>query len=164
MSAERRSGRDRRSGADRRGRVSRALARFNIFMHENWYRDVILIALAVLWVVLAIDLSATNKHVQAGRRFAISVTCAVESAVGEAGREVIAGSAAPVGPPRFLRNLERLGYRPPPLAVREHAASAYVASIALAIERQVGVRGRRLIRPDGSLNCPVLLVLAHTGR
>jgi hypothetical protein len=98
---------------------------------------------------------------RAGRAVAIDALCALGSAVVDAGRQTLAGPPAkkgelppdPVGPPRFVHALERLGF--PPRAVRDRAARqaarAYGASIAHRVERATQVKG--LTRPDGTLNC-----------
>lgn len=97
-----------------------------------------------------------------GRHFAVGATCAGVSAISEAGRSIIIGSAtAPES--TFTRNLEALGY--PPRAVRlqqaTEAGRKYVQSISTAIRRVVGP-GANLVRPDGTLNCDRLQVLAQT--
>jgi hypothetical protein len=139
--------------------------RLGISASQNWYRDLILFVLAILWLVLAINLSDTNKRVERGRHFAVGVTCAVESATAEAGKAVIEGSGAAPGNAAFLRNLEKLGYRPPAKAKPGHPGPGdlYVAQIAKQVQAQVGRKGARLIRKDGTLDCDRLEALASAG-
>jgi hypothetical protein len=103
-------------------------------------------ALALLQAQRAID------RQEDGRRQTTNVFCAGLSAVAEAGRATIDGSAAGLSP-KFTRNLERLGY--PPRREREAAAraaaAAYTRAIGQAVERESGVTG--LVRANGSLDC-----------
>lgn len=114
---------------------------------------------AAVW--FQIQLSATLSAVQRNREVALRVTCAVESAVAQAGRTVIAGDQPP--PPTEEKALEALGF--PPFRVRlqmqERAADAYVAGIAARIERQVGSKGDGLVLPGGRINCDRLVQIAH---
>lgn len=97
-----------------------------------------------------------------GRHFAVGATCAGVSAISEAGRSIIVSSAT-APETAFTRHLEELGY--PPLAVRlqqaREAGRKYVQNISRAIRRVVGP-GVKLVRPDGTLNCAELQVLAQT--
>lgn len=91
---------------------------------------------------------------QSGRRFAVKVTCAAESAIAEQGRQVIEGSSMLL-PPAQERALERLGF--PPFKVRQlqsaKQANSYVGGIAKAIDKAVGHRGDGLVRKNGTLDC-----------
>jgi hypothetical protein len=142
---------------------------------ENAYRDVwlfLITVVVVIAVVVAVRGSDKAKHgseqarqavaaQQQGRRLALRVSCAVESAIAEAGRAVILSSAKP--PPSEEKALERLGF--PPFKVRvklqEKAADAYVAGISSRVERSIGNRGDRLVQPGGMLDCKAFLRLAN---
>lgn len=103
-----------------------------------------------------------QSQIQAGRHAAVLATCAIASAIGEAGRRTI-GNPAPL-PPGVEALLDAHGF--PPFSVREvqaHAAArSYVKGISASVEKQLGHRGDHLVRPDGSLDCPMLARLAHT--
>jgi hypothetical protein len=104
----------------------------------------------------------TLKQVQAGRQTSLGVACAVESAVAQSGRAVIAGSAKPPSAAEE-RALEALGF--PPYSVRQRqqkkAADAYVAEIAKRIDQQIGSKGDGLVRPGGTLDCKRFEQIAH---
>lgn len=113
-------------------------------------------------------LSQDNRHtlaqVQDGRHVSLEVTCAVESAISQAGRSVITGSTV-APPPKQERALEDLGF--PPFAVRhqqaEAAADGYVNSISKMIDKSVGSKGDGLIQHNGTINCDKLADLAKVG-
>jgi hypothetical protein len=155
--------------------------RFN--WRENAYRDVwlfIITAVVVVAVIVAVNGSDQAQRssstaadgvrharqavaaVQQGRQLALRVSCAVESAIAEAGRSVILSSAKP--PPSEERALERLGF--PPFAVRfkqeEKAADTYVAGISKRVEQSIGSKGDRLVLPGGRLDCKAFLRLARS--
>lgn len=146
-------------------------SRVAVQVHNFWL-------LAITVVVLVAVTSADNASRQArrvarqneqvlrdqirGRHFAVGATCAGVSAISEAGRSIIVSSAT-APETAFTRHLEELGY--PPLAVRlqqaREAGRKYVQNISRAIRRVVGP-GVKLVRPDGTLNCAELQVLAQT--
>jgi hypothetical protein len=148
--------------------------------HKLWF-DVLLYGRALGWVpvtvlmVLALhaqggkadrsELKADRaaleiRQQREGRRVAIEVFCGVSQAVIDAGRAQILSSAA-IGPPRFARNLERLGF--PELRARqktaELAAQAYSRGIARAVAREAGTHG--LVNRDGRLRCDRLVSQAQ---
>jgi hypothetical protein len=150
---------------------------------ENAYRDVwlfLITVVVVIAVVVAVGGSkqAQQSSVQAehaakqassavagqqqGRRLALRVSCAVESAIAEAGRSVIVSSAKP--PPSEERALERLGFPPYKVRVKlqEKAADAYVAGISKRVEQAIGSKGDRLVQPGGRLDCKAFLRLARS--
>jgi hypothetical protein len=96
-----------------------------------------------------------------GRRLALGVTCAFGSAISEAGRRTI-GNAMPL-PPGVEALLEAHGF--PSFGERraqaQIASNEYVAAISAAVERQVGRKGDGLVRPDGTLDCMRLQVVAR---
>lgn len=146
---------------------------------RNRYRDVlILMGLALMGWAVAVASSAsdgarrsnrTANHalvkVQEGRATSIALLCGIESAVAQAGRDVI-------DPPQmdtpFSRALERLGY--PTLAKRKaqaaKAGQLYLAEIGAHIRKALRFRGKdtrlanKLLRPDGTINCRVLVQLS----
>lgn len=145
-----------------------------LYPERNRYRDVLLvIALGVtVWAVI----TASNANhlarralvqVQQGRSTSLGVICAVESAIGQAGRETIEGGG--VLPPALDRFLQAHGY--PPVAVRQaeaaQAASKYVGSIAAHIAKELAQRGKsptlvsRLLRADGTINCRELARISN---
>lgn len=109
-------------------------------------------ALATNGYAVRVALS-TQQHERDGRVVAATALCAVAGAVVDAGRTVLRGSAADVLPPRFERNLRRLGRLP--LAQRRDAADATAAAYARAIQDRVRKVTHRddLVRKDGSLDC-----------
>lgn len=123
-------------------------------------------AVATLAAVVALIVSLTSQQnaldrFNEGREFAVGATCAVESAVAQAGYAVIT-RAMPESP--FARFLEQHGY-PPPRARALQAAEAgqqYVQQLAREVASRVGPKGARLILPDGSLDCVRLARLAGT--
>lgn len=135
---------------------------------ENWYRDLwlVIITCTVMYLaLLSADYSDQARTlalaIQHERATALRVTCAVESAVAQAGRQVIAGSTPP--PPAEEKALERLGF--PPFRVRmrmqERAADAYVAGIARRVDEQIGRRGDGLVQRGGTINCDRLVRLVR---
>jgi hypothetical protein len=182
-----RADRERRADPTSRERVDALRDEFRVLARRNWTKinaihgdyatfnqqtrrvlRRVAIALAVLFVVQAVlgweTFKLLNEPVK-GRRFALGLSCAVESAVGKAGHDVILAGAAGIGG-RFERNLERLGY--PPARVRlEQArsqAAVYVSAITNAVQGEVGGKGAKLIRPDGSLDCQRLIKLSNATR
>lgn len=140
-----------------------------INVRENWYRDVWLLIITATVVYLAFlsvgysqQAANTARQIQAGRSAGVATTCAVLSAVAEAGREVIAGPSK-LPPTREEQALERLGF--PPFRIRhqeaEKAADAYVASLSRHVVSQVGARGQSLVRPGGRIDCGEFLKLAN---
>lgn len=103
------------------------------------------------------DTSKTALHaveqVQLGRKLSLGVTCAVQSAIAQAGRETITASVQKKPPPAQEAAFERLGF--PPFAARKKAAkdqaNTYVQSISASIDAQVGRTGDGLIRQKGKL-------------
>lgn len=114
---------------------------------------------------LQIQNKNTLTQVQSGRHVSLGVTCAVQSAVAQAGREVIAGSSTP--PPAAQEQaLEMFGF--PPFAKRhqqaENAADAYVLNISNTIDKQIGRKGDGLVsKKTGTINCTRLAQLARIG-
>lgn len=157
------------------------LLRGELHPERNRYRDVLLaIALGVtVWAVItASNASGTAKQatatahralaqVQQGRSTSIGVICAVQSALGEAGKETITGGG--VLPPALDIFLQSHGY--PPLSVRQKAAreqaARYVNSIGRHIEKELAQRGKsanlakRLLRKDGTIDCRELSSIAN---
>jgi hypothetical protein len=134
---------------------------FPDWLPERFYRDLWLLIITGGMLLLAI-LLVNNVNSQAkGRHFTVGFTCAALSAISQEGREVIAGPQKLNTP--FERNLERLGY--PPVAVRraqaQAAAQAYVRGISNRIQEQVGYKGSRLIRADGTIDCTKLQKLGN---
>lgn len=122
------------------------------------------IGLGVLGYHLQVQSSNTITSVQSGRHLSLGVTCAVQSAVAQAGRQVIAGSSTP--PPAAQEAaLERFGF--PPFKKRhaeaELAAQQYVLSITRSIHKQIGHKGDKLVNHDGTINCKQLATLAKIG-
>lgn len=121
-----------------------------------------------LWLALATGLAAwsligTNDRVDQqaeGRAVTIEVTCAVNGAIIDAGRQAIGG--AEIQPPELRRNLERLGLPPEKQrkAASEAAARQYARKIAEAVEKQAGVKG--IIRENGTIDCDRLLELSKS--
>lgn len=111
-------------------------------------------------------LSQSNRdvihNVQEGRTTGSAISCAVISAFGQAGKEVISGSAnAPENALTIF--LEQHGY-PPQKARRQQAVAAgdaYIKSISDAIENKVGHKGDNLVKPDGTINCKKLAALSN---
>lgn len=103
--------------------------------------------------------------VQKGRSDALKVTCSVQSAIAQAGKQVISG--AQTKPPAAQeRALEALGF--PPFKVRQAqakaAAAGYVTSISRSIETQIGAKkSDRLVNKNGTLNCARLAQVARVG-
>lgn len=120
-----------------------------------------------LFVITAIVLLALSNAsdavtgVQQGRQTSLRVTCAVQSAVAQAGRQVIAGSNVPP-PAAEEKALEAFGF--PPFKERhkqaQHAADLYVSGISASIDKQIGHKGDGLVNPDGTINCQRLAQLA----
>lgn len=138
--------------------------RWKINSRENWYRDVLLVVVCGL-VVLSLNASGDAlDRVQQGRIAGTKVTCAIASAISEAGRQTI--EAQPFGESPFIRFLERHGY--PPASVRERqsqaAAAAYVSGISQRVERQIGHKSDGLINRDGTINCARLAAIAAVPR
>jgi hypothetical protein len=129
--------------------------------NDNWYRDVWLFLVTLIVLLALHESSSAIQSNHEGRRAAVNVTCATLSAVIESGRETLQAGAA-IGPPRFERELRRIGL--PPLADRQRgadlAAARYSKGIATEVERQSGVKG--LVLPDGRLDCSRLRTLART--
>jgi hypothetical protein len=136
--------------------------RFIINAHENWYRDVWLLIITLVVLYTAIQISSTSNRISEGRHFALSTSCAVESAVAAQGRDVILHSSPPTDTPLF-RFLERHGYPPlkARLAQQRIEARAYVQGIAEAVQASTGVKGKSLVRADGSLDCKRFSRLAN---
>jgi hypothetical protein len=111
----------------------------------------------------AAEAQVAVSQVQQGRHIGQGITCAVLSAVGQEGQQVIAGSASGLGSGPFTRFLEAHGY--PPLSVREKAAriagEQYVRGISRRVHAQVGSKGDGLIRADGTIDCARLERLSN---
>jgi hypothetical protein len=105
---------------------------------------------------------AQQSQIQQGRKTAVLATCAIASAIGEAGRATI-GNPMPL-PPGVEALLDAHGFPLFPVRKRQAqaAARAYVKGISASVETHLGHRGDHLVRPDGSLDCAVLAQLAHT--
>jgi len=144
---------------DKTNELYRAL--FRVVVAGGIVVSTVLILLGFLSVHLQLNQKNTLAQVQSGRRTALSVTCAVESAVAQAGRVVIAGNLNPPSPEQE-RALERFGF--PSFAIRhkeeEKAADLYVATIARYVDRQIGRKGDGLIRHGGTLDCKRLAQIA----
>lgn len=100
--------------------------------------------------------------VQEGRTTGSAISCAVISAFGVAGKEVISGSAN--SPETALtRFLEQHGY--PSQKIRSAqavaAGNAYIKSISDSIERKIGHKGDGLVRKDGTIDCTKLAALSN---
>lgn len=129
--------------------------------NRRTYRDVWMLITTALVVIALLGMQQSLDAVRSGRHIAIAANCAVLSAVADAGRATIEHGATVTHHEETA--LLRLGF--PPEAVREAAARAearaYVASISQAVDRQIGHRGDRLIRRDGTVDCRRLEVLTH---
>jgi hypothetical protein len=129
-------------------------------VRENAYRDVWLLLVSGLMVWALLDIRGVVNDQREGRRYAVNVVCGATSAVIDAGRATITGGG--VGPPEFVRNLERLGY--PPRRVREaqaqKAAAQYADLIARRVEKVAGATD--VVRRDGTLDCALLTERART--
>jgi hypothetical protein len=128
-----------------------------------WARDLwlVLVTATVFWA--ALHVTTEQDRQREGRRVAIRVLCAGEQAVIVAGREQILAGAE-LGPPRLVRNLERLGL--PAVTLRrqqaEAAARAYSERIAAAVRDESGVRD--LVDPaTGVLRCDRLVRASRVG-
>lgn len=127
---------------------------------------VVLLGLGLESLRLQTEHGQTISQVQAGRRISLRVSCAVQSAVAQAGEAVIAGpSTAP--PPAQEAAFERLGF--PPFKKRHAQAQAsakkYVAGIAASIDSQIGSKGDKLINQrTGTIDCQRLIQLARLGK
>lgn len=103
--------------------------------------------------------------VQKGRSDALKVTCAVQSAIAQAGKQVIVGSTTPPSPAQE-RALENLGL--PSFKVRQAqaaaAATGYVLSISTNIDKQIGSKGDHLVNKNGTLDCTRLAKVARIGK
>lgn len=132
-----------------------------------WYVLAAFVGLAIACaaaIYIAVEDKQSNlSRINEGRALALNVICAYGSAISEAGREVIAGSAREPLTPReklFERNLQRLGY--PPLGQRRQAArlggAAYVENINRRVEERTGIEGLVIRKGPraGSLNCDKL--------
>lgn len=133
---------------------------------KRGYRD--------LWAVIVTGLVllalAAGKHaldeVQIGRRAGTGFTCAIAGAVAQAGREVVEQSSPQKAPtPRAERLLIELGYGPKAQRAKQaHATGrAYTGRITELVERYAhipAVEARRLVRPNGTVNCDQLKALA----
>jgi hypothetical protein len=103
------------------------------------YVAVLTFALCALITGAFVLFAEQQNQRQEGRAIAIQASCAATSAVIDAGRRtILTGGDLP---PKFARELERLGY--PSAQARKAraraAAEAYARSIAEAVERQSGV-------------------------
>lgn len=114
----------------------------------------VVVGLVVLFNVL--------DGVQAGRRAGVAITCAATNAIIDSGRATITGGA--IGPPVFVRHLERLGL--PSKAQRDAAsraaAAAYAKGVTDAVARASGDDARKVVRTDGTLRCEALQHISKT--
>jgi hypothetical protein len=166
----------RRNGL--RGRAGRALYTLGTEPKTRWrhlWRDfmpllgVLIAAYAVFGFEGKVDQAAVDARIakssasnQAeGRRIAIAVLCGFGNGVELAGKASI---STPVQPPRFRRNLEKLGL--PSARLRAPAArkagEAYARAISESVVEQAGADAKTVIKPDGSLNCSALQGVANT--
>lgn len=124
-------------------------------------RDFWLFVITAVVLVALSNSSDAVTSVQQGRQTSLRVTCAVQSAVAQAGRQVITGSNVPP-PATQERALEALGF--PPFKVRHRqalkAADDYVATISKHIDAQIGRKGDGLVKSDGTIDCTRLAELA----
>jgi len=121
----------------------------------------VLISLVLLGGLSKLD--GVIKSQKEGRRDALGVSCAISGAVINAGRNVILSSSLPPKPPRFERNLHRLGFpsRAELSKGAQIAATLYARSIAEAVQRQVHVTG--IVHKDGTIDCKRLREVARVG-
>jgi hypothetical protein len=133
------------------------------FMRGALLALAILFASTLLQQFVVLPQKADHAEVQLaqqreGRRVAIGVLCGGLQAVIDAGRAQIVTT---IQPPRFRRNLERLGLPDAKTRrrVAEKAAEAYATAIARATEKQSGVEG--VVDEGGNLRCDRLVVRAH---
>jgi hypothetical protein len=91
---------------------------------------------------------------RAGRAIALQAICGFGNGVAEAGQVTIAGGM--IQPPKFRRNLERLGLPSEKVRARAARMSAdrYARRIRRSVVRATGIVG--LVRDDGTLNCAAL--------
>lgn len=99
-----------------------------------------------------------TQTIQQQRRQSSGLTCSIDSAIAEAGRQTILGAGAPE-PPKVEALLEHLGA--PPLVQRQAAAlagaNAYASAISAAVARAIGgPAARKIVTSTGSLNCKQL--------
>lgn len=124
-------------------------------------RDFILVIVSGLVAIALINGRHTLRQIQEGRQFSVGVTCAVDTAITQAGYNVIVLGAS-AKETLFMRNLEKLGY--PPLVVRKvqsrAAAQLYVTEISKAIEKSIGHKGDGLVLANGQLDCARFKVLS----
>lgn len=142
----------------------RAQSRGRRAVDRKWpqlVRDFWLFVITAVVLVALSNSSDAVTSVQQGRQTSLRVTCAVQSAVAQAGRQVIAGSD--VAPPTAEEKaLEAFGF--PPFKQRhkqaERAADLYVSGISASIDGKIGHKGDGLVDSDGTINCQRLAQLA----
>lgn len=118
------------------------------------WRAVAAVALIVAAASMFLSASLFTKQ-REGRKVAIDVLCGFANGVADAGRGQL---TAPVMPPKFRRNLERLGLPPAKVRARGQraAADAYARVILRSVERQAGAGTGGAVIRDGRLDCRAL--------
>jgi hypothetical protein len=147
------------------------------------WRDFWMLGLSVVLLVVALnDQSTSSKEnsdnqaqishnrdairaVQQGRKSALTVSCAVTSAISLAGRTVIEGASMARETP-LTRFLEQHGFPPPGVRARQAAASgkAYVDSINANITARLHQNVKGLVEKNGTINCVKFQQLGIVGK
>lgn len=150
---------EQRVDLESRTRIAELEARWRRTAHQL---RIALGVFAVSAVVGYFVLRNVLDEVQAGRRAGLAVSCATTNAIIAAGRATITSSS--VGPPVFVRHLERIGF--PPVAKRKAASRAaaarYAKSITDTVAAASGDDAQAVVRPDGTLRCATLQHISRT--